>query len=143
MNASTPASVETRTITLAAAQRVVDAAVAKAGEIGFTACVAVADAAGHLIAFSRMNGAPLISIKVAQDKAYSVAAFGGVATHEWWGMLGDAPAVLAGIDKIDRLIIFGGGVPIVSDGVCIGALGVSGGSADQDRAVAESGAAAI
>ena len=104
---------------------------------------AVADRAGHLVTFGRMDGAPLLSAQIAQDKAYSVAAFGGVPTHEWWTMIADEPPLLHGIVKTDRLIVFGGCVPVRADGALIGAVGVSGGSAQQDQAVAEAAAAAL
>jgi uncharacterized protein GlcG (DUF336 family) len=58
-------------------------------------------------------------------------------------MLESEPALLHGIVKTDRLIVFGGGVPLVADGRTIGAIGVSGGSSEQDVAIAEAGAAAI
>jgi uncharacterized protein GlcG (DUF336 family) len=90
-----------------------------------------------------MDGAPLLSAQIAQDKAYTVAAFGGVPTHEWWNMIQDEPPVLHGIVKTDRLVVFGGGVPLLVDGALIGAAGASGGSAEQDRAVAEAGAHAL
>jgi uncharacterized protein GlcG (DUF336 family) len=90
-----------------------------------------------------MDGAPLLSAQIAQDKAYTVAAFGGVPTHEWWNMIQDESPVLHGIVKTDRLVVCGGGVPLLVDGALIGAAGASGGSAEQDRAVAEAGAHAL
>lgn len=130
------------TLTLAGAQLAVQAALAAAEQIGAAFCVAVADRAGNLVAFARMDGAPLLTAQIAQDKAYTVAAF-GLPTHEWWGLLKDEPALLHGIVKSDRLIIFGGGVPIRLGDELVGAVGVSGGSADQDRMVAEAGAAVL
>jgi glc operon protein GlcG len=130
-------------ITFEAAQHVLGAAAEHAGSLGVPVCVAVADRAGHLVAFGRIDGAPLLLAQIAQDKAYSVAAFGGVPTHEWWTMIADEPPLLHGIVKTDRLIVFGGGVPVRADGALIGAVGVSGGSAQQDQAVAEAGAAAL
>lgn len=131
------------TITFEAARYVLDAAAEHAQSLGVPVCIAVADRAGHLVTFGRMAGAPLLSAQIAQDKAYSVAAFGGVPTHEWWNMIADEPPLLHGIVKTDRLIVFGGGVPVRADGALIGAVGVSGGSARQDQAVAEAGAAAL
>ena len=58
-------------------------------------------------------------------------------------MIADEPPLLHGIVKTDRLIVFGGGVPVRADAALIGAVGVSGGSAQQDQAVAEAGAAAL
>ena len=72
-----------------------------------------------------------------------MAAFGGLPTSDWWRMLESEPALLHGIVTTERLIIFGGGVPLVADGRTVGAVGVSGGSAEQDVRIAEAGAAAI
>jgi glc operon protein GlcG len=131
------------TLTLAGAQAALGAAVEDAHALGLAVCVAVADAAGGLLAFARMDGAPLLSAGLAQDKAYTVAAFNGVPTHEWFGLIETEPALLHGIVKTDRLVVFGGGVPVLLDGAVVGAVGVSGGSAEQDRQVAEAGAAAL
>jgi uncharacterized protein GlcG (DUF336 family) len=90
-----------------------------------------------------MDRAPLLCIRIAQDKAFSVAAFGGLPTAEWWRLLESEPALLHGIVKTDRLVIFGGGVPLVSEGRMIGGIGVSGGSSEQDVRIAEAGAAAV
>lgn len=128
------------TLTLAGAQRVLEAALAHARTIGVAVCVAVTDRSGVLLAFARMDGAPQMSATIAQDKAYTVAAFAGLPTHQWYDMIKDDPPVLAGIVKTDRLIVFGGGVPVTTGGVLAGAVGVSGGSSDQDRAIAEAGA---
>lgn len=76
------------------------------------------------------------------DKAYTVSAF-GLPTHAWWDVIKDEPALVHGITKTERLIIFGGGVPLVVDGRPVGAVGASGGTADDDRRIAEAGAAAL
>jgi uncharacterized protein GlcG (DUF336 family) len=131
------------TATLAAAQRAVAAAVREAESLFVDVCVAACDSAGHLLAFARMDRAPLLCIRIAQDKAFSVAAFGGLPTAEWWRLLESEPALLHGIVKTDRLVIFGGGVPLVSEGRMIGGIGVSGGSSEQDVRIAEAGAAAV
>ena len=106
-------------------------------------CIAVADRGGHLLAFARMDGAPVMSATLSQDKAYTVAAFAGLPTHQWYDLIKDDPPVLTGIVKTDRLVVFGGGVPINAGGALAGAVGVSGGSAEQDRAIAEAGASVI
>ena len=72
-------------------------------------CIAVTDGAGHLLSMARMDRAPLLCVHIAQDKAYSVASFGGLPTSDWWRMLESEPALLHGIVKTDRLIVFGGG----------------------------------
>jgi glc operon protein GlcG len=127
-------------VTLAAAQRAIAAALEKAEELAVDVCLAVTDGAGHLLAMARMDRAPLLCVQIAQDKAYSVAAFGGLPTSEWWRMLESEPALLHGIVKTDRLTVFGGGVPLVADGRTVGAIGVSGGSSEQDVRIAEAGA---
>jgi glc operon protein GlcG len=131
--------VESRSISLEAAQHVVEVAVASAARQGINACVAVSDQAGHLISYVRMDRALLLCGQLAEDKAYTAVAF-GIPTHEWWDTVRDEPALLHGVIKTDRLIIFGGGMPIVDAGELIGAVGVSGGSPEQDRAIAESAA---
>lgn len=143
MSVDATAVVAVPTLTLPGAQRVLNASLTAADELAVAVCVAVTDRSGHLLAFARMDGAALLSVSIAQDKAYTVAAFGGLATHEWFGMIKDEPALLRGIVKTDRLIVFAGGVPVRSGGVLAGAVGVSGGSAEQDRAIAEAGAAAV
>lgn len=130
-------------LTLAGAQRVLDGSIAHAHSLDVAVCVAVSDRAGQLLAFARMDGAAQLSVSIAQDKAYTVAAFGGVPTHRWFELIKDDPALLHGIVKTERLIVFGGGVPVWSGGQLAGAVGVSGGSADQDRAIAEAGAGLV
>jgi glc operon protein GlcG len=132
------------TITHDAAQQVLAAAVRAASALAVPVCVAVADPGGHLVAFVRMDDAPLLSARIAQDKAYTVSAFNGLPTDRWFGMLENEPALLHGIVHTDRLVIFGGGVPLTDrEGLRIGAVGVSGGSADQDRQIAEVAAGSL
>ncbi len=132
-----------QTITYAGARAAVDASLERAAEIAVAVNVAVTDPSGALIAFGRMDGAPLLSSGIAQDKAWTVSAFNGVATHEFFEAIQDEPPLREGILHRDRLVVFGGGVPIRVDGVFVGAVGVSGGSAEQDREIAEAGAAAL
>jgi glc operon protein GlcG len=132
-----------QTLTYAGARAVVDAAAARAETLGVPTNIAVVDLAGALLSFARLDGAPLISGSIAQDKAYTVAAFNGVPTHAWFGLIEDEPALREGIVHRDRLVIFAGGVPVMFDGVLVGAVGVSGGTAEQDREIAESGASAV
>ena len=135
-------TIDQPTVSLDAAQRAVAAAMKEAEREGLAVCIAVVGAAADLKAFARMDGAPLLTTTIAMDKAYTVAAF-GLSTHTWWDVIKDEPALVHGITKTDRLVVFGGGVPLVSDRTTIGAIGVSGGSPDQDRQVAEAGARAL
>src|SRR5215207_6806518 len=129
--------------TLAAAHRAIASAINAAEALSVHVCIAVTDRTGHLLAMVRMDRAPLLCVQIAQDKAYSVAAFSGLPTGDWWPILESEPALRHGIVKTDRLTVFGGGVPLVVDGRTVGAIGVSGGSSEQDVQIAEAGAAAV
>ena len=115
----------------------------KSASIKVPVCIAVADRGGNLVSFVRMDGAPLMSAGLAQDKAYTVVSFNGLPTDKWWDIIGDEPPLLHGIVKTDRLIVFGGGVPITEGDTLVGAVGVSGGSAEEDVEIASAGAAAV
>lgn len=130
-------------LSLRAAQRVADAAITAARSHGVTACIAVSDPSGEPIVTMRMDGAPRLSAEIARNKAYTVASFNGLPTHVWWQAIADEPALVHGITHTPRLVVFGGGVPVWIDGALVGAVGVSGGSADQDRAIAEAAAQAL
>ena len=82
-----------RTIGRTAAVRITEASVAAAESLGVAVCIAVVDNAGHLLQFTRMDGAPLLSASIAQDKAYSVAAFNGLPTGAWWALIGQDDAL--------------------------------------------------
>lgn len=129
-------------ITAAAAQRMIAAAELKAIEMGIPMCIAVVDGDGTLKAFTRMDGAALLSVQIAQDKAYTAISW-GMATHEWYDFVKDDPPLLHGIIKTDRLIVFGGGYPIKTDAGIIGGIGVSGGHYTHDMEVAQAGLTAL
>lgn len=136
-------TVNVPTISTDAAHRMIAAAEAKATEIGVPVCIAIADTGGNVKAFSRMDGAPLPSSQVAQDKAYTAVGFGR-PTHEWHDIIkDDAPLAAGALPGIKRLVIFGGGYPVQVDGAVVGAIGVSGGSYAEDQQVAEAGLAAL
>jgi glc operon protein GlcG len=134
---------EKRSIGIEAAQRIIDAAFAEAEKLGIKVAVTVLDDSGVLKAFARADGAALVNIQSSQDKAYTAVGL-GMASHQWYPMIKDDPALLAGVvGAIDRLVIFGGGVPIKVDGYLVGAVGVGGGSHEQDRQVAEAAVRAL
>jgi glc operon protein GlcG len=132
-----------QTLSYDGARAVVDSAAARAQALGVPTNIAVVDLAGALLAFARLDGAPLLSGEIAQDKAFTVAAFNGVPTHAWFAMIEAEPALREGIVHRDRLVIFAGGVPVTAGGTLVGAVGVSGGTAEQDRDIAEAGASAV
>jgi uncharacterized protein GlcG (DUF336 family) len=129
-------------ISLEQARAVVDAAAKKADEIGVPMNVAVVDAGNNLTAFARQDGAWLGSIDIAQGKAYTARAF-DMPTADL------APEAqpgksLYGIEASNdgRIIVFAGGIPIEDGDEVVGAIGVSGGTVDQDQECAEAGVAA-
>ena len=132
-----------KTVTLSAAQAVVEAARKKADEIGVPMDIAVVDEGNNLTAFVRMDGAWLGSIDIAQNKAYTARSF-DMSTKDL-APLAQPNQPLYGIEASNqgRLIVFAGGIPLEADGKVVGAIGVSGGSVEQDHEVAEAGAAAF
>jgi uncharacterized protein GlcG (DUF336 family) len=124
-------------ISTAAAQKAIDVATRRAAEIGVPMSVAVIDAGRTLIAFLRMDKALLGSVEIAQAKAYTARTVNARTAD--LGPLVQPGAPFYGLEVSHRqpLIVFGGGVPITHHGEVVGAIGVSGGSADQDIDVAE------
>ncbi|MDD9897004.1 MAG: heme-binding protein [Gammaproteobacteria bacterium] len=111
----------------------------KAEEIGVPMCIAVTDDSGNLIAFERMDGGKAHSIQVAQDKAFT-AGSARKATHEYNAV--NTPGNLAfGIhtEAGGRISTVGGGLPVMVDGDCIGGIGASSGSPQQDMEVSQAG----
>jgi uncharacterized protein GlcG (DUF336 family) len=136
-------SVMQAVIEATAAGDAVRAAVVHASTLGLRVNVAVVDSGGNLVAFLRMPGAPLHSMDIAIDKACTAASF-GLPTHQWTDALqGHSAAVRDGLVRRPRFVAFGGGLPIVEAGQRIGAIGVSGGSEEQDQAIAMAGLAAL
>ncbi len=130
-------------VSAATARRMIAAAEARAEEMGQPFVIAVVDESGVLKAFSRMDGAPLLSVQVAQDKAYTAAGF-SMPTHAWHEFIKSDPPLASGAPTgIDRLVIFGGGFPITVDGQVVGGVGVSGGHYSDDMKVAEAAIAAL
>lgn len=126
-----------------AAARAVRAAVEAAAALGLRINVAVVDRSGVPAAFLRMPGAPLHSVGIALDKAYTAASF-GLATSRWSEVLTQhSEAVRVGLTQRPRFVAFGGGVPLMEAGELIGAIGVSGATEDEDEQCALAGARAI
>src|ERR1700686_3712531 len=106
------------------AQKMVDEAMAKARELGVPENVAILDDGGNLKAFSRMDGAPILSIEIAHNKAYT--ALFGVSTQEFFDFIKGDPSLLSGIPTLARVAAWGGGFPIKVAGEIVGAIGLSG-----------------
>jgi uncharacterized protein GlcG (DUF336 family) len=132
-----------QSVTSEAAHQVIAGAERKALEIGTPMVIAIVDESGVLKALSRMDGAALLSVQIAQDKAYTAAGF-GLATDQWHDFIKNDPPLAAGATAgINRLVIFGGGYPIKVGDQVVGAIGVSGGHYSQDMQVAQAGLAAM
>ena len=133
----------THALTYAGARLALDAALARAQEIGGRFNIAVTDTGGALLAFARMDGAFAFSGDIAIDKARTVAGFGGIPSADLYAGIESEEAVRFGIAKRPGVAAFGGGVPIRVDGELVGAVGASGGSAEEDTELAAAGAAAV
>jgi uncharacterized protein GlcG (DUF336 family) len=128
---------------LTAAQEVVEAARARADELGVPMNIAVVNDGNNLTAFARMDGAWLGSIDIAQNKAYTARSF-DMSTKDLAPLCQpDQPLFGIHASNQGRLIVFAGGIPLSKGGEVVGAVGVSGGSVEDDHAVAEAGVAAF
>jgi uncharacterized protein GlcG (DUF336 family) len=127
-------------LSLEEAKKIVQDAETKAKEIGVKMNIAVADVGGNLVAFERMDNAWMGSINIAQSKAFTAVAFN--MTTEDLGKESQAGKSLFGIHTTNngKIVIFGGGIPLLRKGVLVGAIGVSGGAVAQDIEVAKAGA---
>ena len=127
-------------ITQSLALKILEAITNKAEELEIKINAAVVDEGANLKAFIRMDEAALLSSEIAQNKAYTAAAF-GKPTHEWYPMIKDEPALLTGIVHTNKLVIFGGGIPLTVNGIIAGGIGVSGGTSEEDVQCAQAGLA--
>lgn len=125
-------------LTQSLALKILGAVTNKAEELGIKINAAVVDEGANLKAFIRMDEAALLSSEIAQNKAYTAAAF-GKPTHEWYPMIKDEPSLLTGIVHTNRLVVFGGGIPLKHNNIIVGGVGVSGGSAEEDVQCAQAG----
>lgn len=126
-------------ITLKTAVAIIEKATAKAEEINVPVYIAVVDQGGNLVAQHRMDSAILVSETISRNKAYTALATRmGTDTLGTFAQPGQP---LYGIESTQggRIVIFGGGFPLISEGKVVGAIGVSGGSVDEDMAVATAG----
>ena len=130
-------------LTLDDAKQMLSAAEAKAASLGIPYCVAVVDAGGHLLAFLRQDGALIGSIDLAINKAVTARIFD--KTTSTLARLAQPGEPLFGIQESNsgKVVIFGGGVPVMFRGNIVGAVGASAGTVEQDIAVAEAAAAAL
>ncbi|WP_228041112.1 heme-binding protein [Nodosilinea sp. LEGE 07088] len=131
------------TISLQEAEAAIAAAKQKAEEIGQPMNIAIVDSGGNLVAQVRMDGAWIGSIDISINKAFTSRAF-DITTADL-GKNANPGDQFYGIHVSNhgRIMIFAGGIPLKRNGQVIGAIGVSGGSGEQDHAVAKAGAIAF
>ncbi|MFC7705937.1 heme-binding protein [Plastorhodobacter daqingensis] len=128
-----------RRLDLADAGVLLAGARARADAIGVPMCIAITDESGQLIAFERMDGGKVTSATIAIDKAFTAAA-ARKATHEY-GTASQPGAPAYGISSAiqGRLMVVGGGLPVLVGGEVVGGIGVSSGTPAQDQDVAQAG----
>jgi uncharacterized protein GlcG (DUF336 family) len=123
------------------AKRLIEVVETRARQQGKRAVIAVCNAEGNPIAVHVMDGAFLVSYEVAVKKAYTAVAV-KMSTMEL-SALCQPGGTFYGLQALDKVITFGGGIPLYADGVMIGGLGVSGGTGEEDHELALFGAAAL
>lgn len=128
-------TISRETISLAAAQALVAAALAEAGRLGIRIAVSVADREGSPVTHARMDEVPAPISDFAAEKAYT-AAVTGAATHDFFAHIDSSPSLRMGLTGRSKFLVWSGGLPLVVNGNPVGGIGVSGGSEEQDIACA-------
>jgi glc operon protein GlcG len=129
-------------LTAAAAERMLDAAVREARAMSIAVTVVAVDESGVQKAMRRMDGAPLVSVQTALNKAYAAAAI-GIAPDDFYAAIQDDAAAVAEFATRPGLALIAGGMPVMADGELAGAIGVAGAmTAAEDRRIAEVAAGA-
>lgn len=138
-----PTASQVAGLTLKAATTLMKAAKAAARERSVPISVAVVDQGGQLVAFERMDGASLVTITLAQDKAWT-ALVNRMPTGDLAPLV-QPGAEFYGYESIGRgrTIVFAGGMPLERDGVLVGGVGVSGGSVEEDQEIVDAALAAF
>ena len=138
-----PTASQAAGMTLAAARRMIEAVESVAREMRVALSVAVVDTGDQLVAFARMDGADLVSIELARNKAFS-ALMNRMPTRDL-GPVVQPGTEFYGYDSLagGRMVVFAGGMPLERDGVLVGAVGVSGGSSEEDQRAADAAVAAF
>ena len=134
-------TIEKRSISYDAATKMIAAAIAKAEALGCGQNAAVLDDAGRLLAFGRMDGAPILGIEGCQRKAFT--ALFGVGTQDLYHAIKDGPSLVHGLSHFSNATMVGGGLPIIINGEVVGGIGVGGGSVEEDVACSQAGLDAL
>ena len=136
--------INTPNLTLSAAQKATEACMQRADEIGVPMNIAIVDSSLHLLSFSRMPGAKLTSIDIAQSKAFTAAGHRAPTSVYKEAVWPGGKAFGINLSNNGKFMIIGGGVPVMLEsGSVVGAIGCSTGTPDQDEAVAQAGVEAL
>jgi len=131
------------TLPAAAARRLADAAVAAAASMAVPVTVVIVDESGVLKEMCRMDGAPLVSVQTAMNKAYAAAAI-GMPPDEFYSAIELDGAAVASFAARPGMALIAGGLPVLADGQVAGAIGVAGAmTGADDRRIAEAAVTAI
>jgi uncharacterized protein GlcG (DUF336 family) len=130
-------------LTLEGARTALAASTSRALEIKVPMNIAIVDASCHLVAFQRMDGAKITSISIAIDKAFTAAGHRAPTSVYKDNVWPGGPAFGIGNSNGGRFTTIAGGVPIVKQGVVVGAVGCSTGTPPQDEDVAKAGVRAV
>jgi uncharacterized protein GlcG (DUF336 family) len=131
------AGYDKKSISLAEAERMAQAAIQKASELGLTIAVTVVDESGVTKFFARMDHAPLIAVDASRKKAVTAVGFGLPTGQSWFGFIKDDPILREGVHGFTDFMLMGGGVPVIFENQVIGAVGISGGHYEQDQQCAQ------
>ena len=128
---------EIKQITLKMAKKMIEKSIVKAAEVNVSVVVSIVDAGGNLLAMERMDDAFVTSIAIANDKAFTAWAV-KCGTDELTDFIQPGQSLFGlNVTNNGRMVCFGGGFPIKLDGQIIGAIGVSGGTVEEDMAIAK------
>ena len=141
MSRGTAASVSRPTLTSATCRRIVDEAIREATEMAVQVTVVVVDESGVWKDAARMDGAPLISVQTAINKAYAAAAI-GMPPDDFYTAIEADPAAVASFATRPGIALIAGGLPVLVDGQVAGSVGVAGAmTGAEDRRIAEAAVA--
>ncbi|MDN7244571.1 GlcG/HbpS family heme-binding protein [Planococcus shenhongbingii] len=124
-------------LTLETAKKLIEAAEQEAANLGVAMVISVVDDGGNMVAVHRMNDAWLASIDIAQNKAWTSVALKMPTSNLEAATIPNAELYGLNTTNSGRLVIFGGGIPLLKDGKVVGAVGASGSSVEHDVKVAE------
>lgn len=125
------------TVSAALTRRLVDTAVAEARQMGVQVTIVVVDESGVMKEMLRMDGAPLVSVQTAVNKAYAAAAI-GMPPDDFYAAIESDGAAVAEFGTRPGLALIAGGLPVIADGRVAGAVGVAGAmTGAEDRRIAE------